>query len=454
MKKEPQLDPVPEDNLQSSPTTSFESPRPRPNTTQSDGTLSILTANNYKPIHHKHNDMAHKCGAPYKRERPHTIHGHAEVAQRSLDGMPPLSKRPLLNHEAPFHPDSVTSAPQLGRRVKSEHGSPVLSALAIPDPLLGTPCPPNIDSSYVASSPTSLPLPVSERYGESYFATSQDYEAPLHSAGLKEPVDWSSFNIPENNKNYSATVTSQPHSYPSFDWNNHLNHPGFTSSSGEISEADEFAAQDRLHEAPDIRSDTEFEAETEGYRHSGISEYGGIPMPTNTLASSNLENLDIDDYLKNAEEETRAMHQRNLEVRNSMSNSPLSAGDPTQANVGTPDFSTSMRMDVKSSMSNSPISSTDAVQQTPAPGNPDFSGSLKQEQFSSLRNTPPPGLGHSLTVHDAQRYAHMSDSSLDSQARHDSNVRGTVGSGADDPIWSYSGGTPSTLNLMEQDGSY
>lgn len=448
---------MPEDNLQASSTTTFESPRPRPNTTQSDGTLSILTGSNYKPIHHKHNDMAHKCGAPYKRERPHTIHGHAEVAQRSVDGLPPLTKRPLLAHEPPFYPDSVTSAPQPGRRVKSEHGSPELGALATPDPLLGASSTQNVESSFVASSPSSLPIPGSERFGESYFASSQDYEAPLHSAGLQEPVDWSSFNIPhENRDNYSATVTSQPHSFPSFDWNNHLNHPGFASSSGEISDTEEFpsAVQDHIRDVQDVKSETDVETDTDGYRHSGLSEYSGIPMPTSTLASTNLENLDIDDFLKNAEEETKAMHQRNLEMRNSMSNSPLSASDPAQANVGTPDFSTSMRMDVKSSMSNSPISSTDALQPTPAVINSDFSGSLKQGQFTSLRNTPPPGLGHNLTVHDAQRYAHMNDTSSDNQAKHDLGMRAGVGAGTDDPMWSYSAETPSTLNLIDQDASY
>ncbi|KAL9623585.1 MAG: hypothetical protein Q9160_002041 [Pyrenula sp. 1 TL-2023] len=400
--------------------------------------------------------MAHKCGAPYKRERPHTIHGHAEVAQRSLEGLP-LNKRPLLAHETPFHPDSVTSAPQPNRRVKSEHGSPELSAVTVPDPLLGGAYSQGMDSPFVARSPASLPLSSSERYAESYFAPTQDYEPPLHSAGLKEPVDWSSFNISyENGDNYSATVASQPHSYPSFDWNNHLSQPGFASSSGEISEAEEFTnpSQDPIRDTREIGSDTEFEAETDRYRHGRI---GGIPVP-----AGHPESIDLDEYLKTAEEETKAMHQRNLDMRHSMSNSPLSAVETSQANAGTPEFTPAMRMDVKSSMSNSPMSSTGPIQQAPTIVNQDFptSASSQGPQYPSYQDTPPPsgpnGLEHSLTVHEAQRYAHMGDTSLDAQNKPDQTLRPGVDSApGDDPMWSYSAETPSSLNLMDQDsGSY
>ena len=299
--------------------------------------LTVFTNGHHKPVH-KINDMHNKCGAPYKiPARSHTVHGHREIAQRSSDSLP-LTKAALISHETPQHHDSITSAPQPVRRVKSEHGSPELNAL--PDAALTRgsqivipPLDPNA-YSYSPFGPGSPSLHqqnqqekrLSDPLPDNYFVTyemASEWEPPLHSAGLSEApseIDWSTFNFANdgNNEfdtNNNGAVPSQPPSYASFDHFSHLSHPGLTSSSGEISEVEDFVpvnnpsrmrggSQDAINDPNSSRD--EDTSELEPYRLSSASSYIGLPQ-ANMLASGNLEALDIDDYLKQAEAQTRAM---------------------------------------------------------------------------------------------------------------------------------------------------
>lgn len=311
--KKDHLDTVPEmDPPEGSPTSDPEVRKPRLTSVQSETTLTVFTNGHHKPVH-KHNDMAHKCGAPYKIPRSHTIHGHSDLAQRSMDSLP-LTKRALLSHEALPHHDSITSAPQPVRLVKSEHGSPEIKPLSNLEPL-NTSIPP-LDSAYSpydSGSPVMLPFGY-ERFHDNYFAP-HDVEPSLNSAGLNAPsVDWSTFGIPYDNPAFAET--SQPPSYASFDYSN-LGHPGpTTSSSGDISEAEDYcnipAPRQTSQDITDISSVGDA-SEDNAYRLSSASSYMGLPQAT-MLASNNLESLDIDDFLKNAEAQTSVLEQINTTV--------------------------------------------------------------------------------------------------------------------------------------------
>ena len=144
LKKE-HLDPVPEsdsDETSSSSTPSNDKRRPRALTAQSEGGLTIFTNGHHKPVH-KHNNMAHKCGLPYVVPRAHSIHGPSPsgLANRSVDNLPHTNTIDALHSESHIK-DSMVSAQQEQRRVKSEHGSPVLSpeTIAQSDPIQSPVC--------------------------------------------------------------------------------------------------------------------------------------------------------------------------------------------------------------------------------------------------------------------------------------------------------------------------
>ena len=460
LKKEHHLDTVPEDICETPSPISYDSPRPRPNTTQSDGKLSIVTNGHIRPIHHKHNDMAHKCGIPYTRVRPHSIHGHAEVAQRSVDSLP-LTKRALLNHETPHHHDSITSAPQSMRRAKSEHGSPELNAIATPDYLPHLSALPNLDSPLGAGSPASLPLPSSDSHLDSYFTTpDQEVEPPLHSAGVTgQPIDWSTYALPCNQGGAYSTAPSQPPSYASLDWNSHLSHPGLTSSSGDLSEVGDYphVIQDNSQGPADNVSDFDVEIERDQYRLSGVSDLTGVPIPASS--AMNTENLDIDDFLKSAEEETKAMQQRNLEMRNSMSSSPMSSTDViNQTGSSFVDYPVTSATSMPGSMSNSGTRSPDTVPPPPGIISSEFSSPLQQQQFPSpvqdQSQTSSLGPKHGLTVREAQKYAHMGSTDAGQPIKGEAFIQPTVTNSAEDPMWSYTATTPSSMSMVDTEAEY
>ncbi|KAJ5993728.1 hypothetical protein N7451_009452 [Penicillium sp. IBT 35674x] len=178
-----------------------------------------------------------------------------------------------------------------------------------------TSVPPPLDVSSFASFPnTSSNSPITcmafqDQYQDQYF-TSPDSEFPLGSAGTGAPsVDWSSFPL------YSdapATTSTQAPSYASFDYKDYNSYPSGLpppSSSGDISEVDEFGPLPGLGHANndmhDLHSVSEA-SELDHLRISSASSLVGLPQ-ARLLSSNDLESINIDDFLKSANESTAAL---------------------------------------------------------------------------------------------------------------------------------------------------
>lgn len=158
---------------------------------------------------------------------------------------------------------------------------------------------------------------------DSYFA-SPDTELSLGSTAFSAPpVDWSSFPL------YSDVPTStstQTPSYASFDYSAPHGLPA-PSSSGDLSEIDEFApltscGNTDLPELPSLSESSDIDH----YRLSSASSFIGLPQ-TQLLASNNLESIDIDDFLKSANESTAALEHQ-LQATMGMEQKSLPAQQP------------------------------------------------------------------------------------------------------------------------------
>jgi len=302
LKKE-HLDPVPESDSDEGSSSSAPANvvrRPRALTTQSEGGLTIFTNGHHKPVH-KHNTMAHKCGLPYVVPKAHSIHGPspAGLANRSVDNLPHTSTIDALHSESHIK-DSMVSAQQEQRRVKSEHGSPLLSPASTLDQLNGM-LPP-LDLSSLAGDYSFL------QNLDGYSAVA-DGEQPIFSAGLSsDSIDWSHYDgLDFNNENFAASTYSQAPSFTGFDFNS-VDQPALTSTStsGEISEVEDFApVGDAGATRPALAGNqygsdfdnSDFGGEIDAYRLSAASSYIGMPQ-AHILAGSNVEALDVEQFLK------------------------------------------------------------------------------------------------------------------------------------------------------------
>lgn len=296
LKKE-HLDPVPEsdsDEASLSSNPGNERRRPRALTAQSEGGLTVLSNGLHKPVHK--NNMAHKCGLPYVVPRAHSIHGPSPsgLANRSVDNLPHISSIDNLHNDSHIK-DSMVSAQQEQRMVKSEHGSPILSPTS------------NLDQLNCLLPPldmSSMPADFN------FYSTMPDPEQPLFSAGLSSAsIDWSHYDGLDfnNSNNFAASSYSQAPSFNGFDFSS-IDQPALTttSTSGEISEVEDFgqvngnaATRPALLNA---QYGSEFEAsdfggEIDGYRLSTASSYIGMPQ-AQMLASGNIEGMDVEAFLK------------------------------------------------------------------------------------------------------------------------------------------------------------
>ncbi|KAL1969970.1 hypothetical protein VTN77DRAFT_6375 [Rasamsonia byssochlamydoides] len=339
LKKEHHLDPVPETGLPpAQPTVAMEPKKPRLTSTKSESTLTVFRDGHHKPMH-KHNDMAHKCGLPYTIPKSHTIHSTSEIAQRSADHLPLMhNKTTDLGLGVDLDVDQDPRGPQ--RLVKSEHGSPESAPVPALEQI-STQIPPLDLSSfapYATSATTDSPLNsmlFQDPYQESWL-TSPETEISMGSAAFNAPpVDWSSF--PLCSSSVPATASSQPPSYAGFDFNsnnnannNNSNYPGLAaSSSGEISEVDDFgplpslgASSNDLHDLHSVSDGSDVDQ----LRLSSASSFIGLPQ-TQLLSSNNLESINIDDFLKSANESTAALEQQ---LQASMGMEPKSIPAPQQ----------------------------------------------------------------------------------------------------------------------------
>jgi hypothetical protein len=301
LKKE-HLDPVPEsdsDEAYSSSAPAKDKRRPRALTAQSENGLTSFVNGHHKPVH-KNNTMAHKCGLPYVVPRAHSIHGPSPsgLANRSVDNLPHTSTIDALHSESHIK-DSIVSAQQEQRRVKSEHGSPLLS-------------PTNSLEQWNGVLP---PLDLSNFSGDCAqgldgFSSIPDQEQPLFSAGLSAAsIDWSHYDgLDFNNDNFATSSYSQAPSFTGFDFSS-IDQPTLTttSTSGEISEVEELgplgdsgASRPALANNTKYGSDfdnSDFGGDIDSYRLSTASSYVGLPQ-TQMLAGNNAETLDMDSFLK------------------------------------------------------------------------------------------------------------------------------------------------------------
>lgn len=245
VKKGP-LDPVPEvEYNEISTVSSFNSRMPRLVTAQSETALTVFANGHHKPAH-KFNDAAHKSGLPYTIPIPHSVpsksNASREIGHRSTDSLPLLASTEKASLQ--FR-ESISSAQQEVRLVRSEHGSP--NSRIMPNyEGYDRPIPPlDISNISYTGYPVSSPVPEDYSYHsptgiENYFNTPHDEMAPTLSAGLTSPVEpWSATDLPLGSSMYPRTY-SQSASYTSFDHNN-VGQPGLTtSSSGDVSEAGDY----------------------------------------------------------------------------------------------------------------------------------------------------------------------------------------------------------------------
>lgn len=295
--KKEHLDPVPEvDFNEITPPPSIGARKPRLMTAQSETSLTVFTNGHHKPVH-KLNDSAHHCGIPYKIPIPHSVPGNSETvkesARRSTDSLP----LPRTMEQAPKQlQESISSAQQEVRLVRSEHGSPKPRALPRYEGIDGSI--PSLDLSYPHFN-HGMPSPLPDDYNysssngyEPYFPSPE--EAPILSAGLISPVeDWSAVDLPLDNGAFSATY-SQPASYTSFDRN--VGQPGLTtSSSGDVSEVDDYISQYPLKSEP-VTSTSPVVSDSGAYRLSSTSSYMSIPQAS-MLSDSNPNSHDMDTFL-------------------------------------------------------------------------------------------------------------------------------------------------------------
>ena len=216
------------------PGRSRSSRKPRLLKADSDNSLTVFTNGHHKPVH-KNNDSAHQRGLPYKIPIPHSVPGN-DAARRSTDSLPLIRKKEEIPSQ--LH-DSIASAQQDVRRVRSEHGSPEQGAARFRNNNGDLP---PLDLTY-AGYPN-----IRGQYGEDYSHSPRGFEncysssheeLPALSAGMNIPAeDWSAVDLPLDGA-YSGAY-SQPPSYASFDHSNFGQQGPTTSSSGELSEVDDY----------------------------------------------------------------------------------------------------------------------------------------------------------------------------------------------------------------------
>jgi hypothetical protein len=274
--------------------------RPRAHTAQSESTGLTVLANGHHKSAHKHTHMAHKkCGHPYVVPRAHPMHGAGSsgLANRSVDNLPHLSNVETLHGESHIK-DSIVSARQEQRKIKSEHGSPVMGPSSLEQ--LNTQLPP-LDFSSVESFPDFGFSLSYDNYG-----ILQDIDQPIFSAGLSATsIDWSHYDgLDFNNDSFAAPAFSQAASYNGFEYGS-VEHPALTttSTSGEISEVEDAGlymdiGNSRLAQTTKYGSDYNSETgENELYRLPTDSSY---PSVQSQMLSTPVTSLDLDELLKNA----------------------------------------------------------------------------------------------------------------------------------------------------------
>lgn len=350
LKKEP-LGTVPETGLP--PSRAAERKKPQLTATKSESTLATVR-DGHKPA--RHNDMAHTRGMPYTIPRSQTVHSTPNA--RSSDDLPlelagyrgrPVGEpqrlvksehdtpesAPVLSTEDASVPslDLAGLFPSAHSMVESPEGP---SGLLMPnsddelDQLASSVAPPMSLPSFPTTEASPLgQLTFHDPYQEAYHASS-DNDLPVGSGFSAPPVDWSSF--PIHPSDFSATASTQPPSYASLDYSYCSSQPGLPAppSSGEMSELDEFGPLSNLNRTSDLRDSSDSDATQ---LRINTSTYMSMPQ-TQLVSATNLDSVDIDEFLRSANESTAAMEQFQANIRrDSKPPSPESEHEHGQATV-------------------------------------------------------------------------------------------------------------------------
>jgi len=193
------------------------------------------------------------------------------------------------------------SAQQEQRMVKSEHGSPHTNTASTPGRSMGALVPQDI-----ANFPTNYNF----MQNVDRLTGLPEHDQPLFSAGLSTSVDWSHYDgLDFNNTDFGAASSfSQAASFNGFDFSG-AEQPALTttSTSGEISEAEDFPVYDATMSRPSLvnsRYGSDFDTsdvggEMDGYRLSTASSYVGLSH-AQMQAGNDVFPTDIDSFLKTA----------------------------------------------------------------------------------------------------------------------------------------------------------
>ncbi|KAK8904053.1 hypothetical protein QC760_007485 [Botrytis cinerea] len=304
--KNDHLPPVPESDSDETPSISVpvsKSRRPRAQTTQSENNLTIFTNGHHKPVH-KNNNMAHKCGLPYTVPRAHSIHGQSSssLANRSVDNLPHTNAIDTLHSESQIK-DSMVSAQQEQRMVKSEHASPLVSPTTNFQQMNGQLPPLDITNM---STPDYNNIYQFDGFGGAI----QDFEQPIFSAGIgSASIDWSNYEgLNFNDDNFAASSYSQAASFNGFDFSS-IDHPALTttSTSGEQSEIEDFMGvsdpsrptlmNNQNNQYGSDLDASEFGGEVDRYRLSTTSSYLDMTQ-MQMLASNDVGNFGLGEFMK------------------------------------------------------------------------------------------------------------------------------------------------------------
>jgi hypothetical protein len=234
--------------------------KPKLTSTQSESTLTVFANGHHKPCH-RNNNTAHISGAPYKINRPHTLHGPAAFATFTKinstvpsDGASQRSMDTLSLGNNDFH--SIFGTAQ--RSIDSLPITPLpgnLEPNAIPESLFTSQSTPyGYDanspedahfSDLFSSQPWSLQNSISGGqnfgYGSLSTSPSQDClpnfenEWPIPSAGFTNPL-WSATDLPLDPRKLNDTLT-QPISHSGE--SNKQSNAGLTTASSSHSETEE-----------------------------------------------------------------------------------------------------------------------------------------------------------------------------------------------------------------------
>ncbi|KAL2373356.1 hypothetical protein RJ035_004683 [Blastomyces gilchristii] len=266
--------------------------RPHIATTKTDDALPGFPTRHNK---HKVNGTS-KRGVPYSIPRSNTVHVSSGLARRSVDHL--LLPEASVEQNGTPATDSITEGVHPVRRVRSEHGSPTHEPLFGIDDMNNDI--PHLDISLAPFDPTNPASGLfdfqNQRFDQFYSPESEAFpETPNFNV---PPVDWSTFGL-SYNPNELHTAFSQPPSYTSFD-NNNFSHSNLAhSSSGEISEVEDFgfAAGAGMSNPDNLDVHSVSDRSENGVYRLGSSSYVDFSQ-SQVLSPNDLQSVDIDAFLK------------------------------------------------------------------------------------------------------------------------------------------------------------